>query len=146
MQFINNNEDPDKKNEDDPLLKLKTMQKGLVKCRICKEDHWTAQCPYKDTLLPVQEEEKTGAAAPVASGSAKKEGSAYVAPAYREGGNRRGETMVSGRRTDEGFTVRVTNLSENARDSDLQELFGRIGEISRIFLSKVKQKLICLIV
>ncbi len=38
---------------------------------------------------------------------------------------------------DEGCTVRVTNLSENARDSDLQELFGRIGEISRIFLSKV---------
>ena len=31
----------------------------------------------------------------------------------------------------------MTNLSENARDSDLQELFGRIGEISRIFLSKV---------
>lgn len=39
---------------------------------------------------------------------------------------------------DEGCTVRVTNLSENARDSDLQELFGRIGEISRIFLSKDK--------
>lgn len=34
--------------------------------------------------------------------------------------------------------MRVTNLSENARDSDLQELFGRIGEISRIFLSKDK--------
>merc|ERR1712071_311447 len=42
-------------NEDEPLLKLKSMQKGLVKCRICKEDHWTTQCPYKDTLLPVQE-------------------------------------------------------------------------------------------
>ena len=54
-QFITNKEDPDSKNEDDPLLKLKSMQKGLVKCRICKEDHWTTQCPYKDTLLPVQE-------------------------------------------------------------------------------------------
>ena len=31
------------------------MAKGIVKCRICKEDHWTTQCPYKDTLLPVQE-------------------------------------------------------------------------------------------
>ena len=37
--------------------------------------------------------------------------------------------------------MRVTNLSENARDSDLQELFGRIGEISRIFLSKVSSVL-----
>lgn len=45
--------------------------------------------------------------------------------------------MAMGRRTDEGCTVRVTNLSENARDTDLQELFGRIGDISRIFLSKV---------
>ena len=53
-QFITNKEDPDNK-EDDPLMKLKSMQKGIVKCRICKEDHWTTQCPYKDTLLPVQE-------------------------------------------------------------------------------------------
>lgn len=53
-QFITNKEDPDNK-EDDPLMKLKSMQKGVVKCRICKEDHWTTQCPYKDTLLPVQE-------------------------------------------------------------------------------------------
>ena len=54
IQFITNKEDPDNK-EDDPLMKLKSMQKGIVKCRICKEDHWTTQCPYKDTLLPVQE-------------------------------------------------------------------------------------------
>lgn len=149
MQFITNKEDPDNK-EDDPLMKLKSMQKGIVKCRICKEDHWTTQCPYKDTLLPVQEalnkaeEKKAGAVPPVGAaaagpaGKGGKEGSAYIAPALREGGNRRGETMAAGRRTDEGCTVRVTNLSENARDSDLQELFGRIGEISRIFLSKDK--------
>ena len=54
LQFITNKEDPDNK-EDDPLMKLKSMAKGIVKCRICKEDHWTTQCPYKDTLLPVQE-------------------------------------------------------------------------------------------
>nr|CAH0103147.1 unnamed protein product [Daphnia galeata] len=148
MQFITNKEDPDNK-EDDPLMKLKSMQKGIVKCRICKEDHWTTQCPYKDTLLPVQEalnkaeEKKVGpppAAAAAGGPQAKggKEGSAYIAPALRDGGNRKGETMAMGRRTDEGCTVRVTNLSENARDSDLQELFGRIGEISRIFLSKDK--------
>jgi len=148
MQFITNKEEPEGKDED-PLMKLKNMQKGIVKCRICKEDHWTTQCPYKDTLLPVQEalkaEEKKAAAAAAPPAAAapggpggKKEGSAYVAPALREGGNRRGETMATGRRTDEGCTVRVTNLSENARDSDLQELFGRIGEISRIFLSKDK--------
>ena len=22
----------------------------MVQCRICKGDHWTTQCPYKDSL------------------------------------------------------------------------------------------------
>lgn len=38
--------------EDDPLLKLKSQK--LVSCRICKGDHWTTKCPYKDTLGPLQ--------------------------------------------------------------------------------------------
>ncbi len=48
-----NLEDPDKK-EDDPLFKLKSMLKIIIKC-VCKEDLYCATCPYKDTLLPVDE-------------------------------------------------------------------------------------------
>ena len=33
--------------DDDPLKKL---SKSMVTCRICKGDHWTTKCPYKDTL------------------------------------------------------------------------------------------------
>lgn len=131
MQFITNKEDPDNK-EDDPLMKLKSMQKGIVKCRICREDHWTTQCPYKDSMLPVQEalnkvllytlayeifktgeanllyhsqaeEKKAGPPPAAAAGGAQakggKEGSAYIAPALRDGGNRKGETMAMGRRS-----------------------------------------------
>ena len=29
--------------------------RGVVKCRICKEDHWTTNCPYKDTLGPMRD-------------------------------------------------------------------------------------------
>ena len=36
--------------DDDPLKKLST--KSMVTCRICKGDHWTTKCPYKDTLGP----------------------------------------------------------------------------------------------
>ena len=36
--------------DDDPLRKLKDQQKTMVTCRICKGDHWTSKCPYKDTL------------------------------------------------------------------------------------------------
>ena len=28
----------------------------MVQCRICKGDHWTTKCPYKDTLGPTQKE------------------------------------------------------------------------------------------
>ena len=40
--------------------------------------------------------------------------------------------------TDESATIRVTNLSEDTRESDLQELFRPFGPISRIFLAKDK--------
>ena len=39
---------------------------------------------------------------------------------------------------DETATVRVTNLSENTREQDLQDLFRPFGDISRIFLAKDK--------
>jgi hypothetical protein len=44
--------------DDDPLKKLST--KSMVTCRICKGDHWTTKCPYKDTLGPstIQEMEE----------------------------------------------------------------------------------------
>ena len=44
----NKNQEP----EEDPLSKLKSQK--LVSCRICKGDHWTTKCPYKDTLAPIQ--------------------------------------------------------------------------------------------
>ena len=47
---------------DDPLKKLKEQSKGMVTCRICKGDHWTSKCPYKDTLGPatIKELEEQG--------------------------------------------------------------------------------------
>lgn len=38
----------EKGQEEDPLKQLKGQK--MVKCRICKDDHWTTQCPYKDKL------------------------------------------------------------------------------------------------
>ena len=39
---------------------------------------------------------------------------------------------------DETATIRVTNLSEDTRENDLNELFRPFGYISRIFLAKDK--------
>lgn len=53
QQFLSNKEE--EQNEQEELKKkLMDAQKGQVKCRLCKEDHWTKQCPYKDKLEPLR--------------------------------------------------------------------------------------------
>ncbi|WAR31708.1 EI3GA-like protein [Mya arenaria] len=146
MQIILNKENKNQDQEtEDPLAKLKSQK--LVSCRICKGDHWTTKCPYKDTLAPIQESlegdkknEEAGAApgaAPAPGAASKQPGGKYVPPSMRDGaGKGRGETMKSTR--DESATIRVTNLSEDTRESDLQELFRPFGPIQRIYLAKDK--------
>lgn len=147
MQFVHNEEVKEEK-EEDPLNKLKAQK--MVSCRICKGDHWTTKCPYKDTLGPIQEKLQDGdkpageQPAPtqvpvggVAPAQANKPGGKYVPPSLRDGAAKgKGETMQSKR--DESATIRVTNLSEDTRESDLQELFRPFGPIQRIYLAKDK--------
>jgi len=149
MHFLGN-KDEEQNEQEEIKKKLMDQQKGQVKCRLCKEDHWTKQCPYKDKLEPLrssllgeeapEEEGAAGSAAPGAAGEKPKAGvgagGKYVPPSMRDGGSKKGESMMSAR--DETATVRVTNLSENTREQDLQELFRPFGDISRIFLAKDK--------
>lgn len=96
-----------------------------VKCRICNGEHFTARCPYKDTMAPMGEagaadvaagmgdELNPGAAAAAAaagSAGAGKKGS-YVPPALRGGARGEGERMGGkfGER-DDLATLRVTNV------------------------------------
>lgn len=148
MIFVHNKEAQLTEPEDDAISKLKGQK--IVSCRICKGDHWTTKCPYKDTLTPLAEalgedvsgEKKAGddstaagAAAPGPGGpKLGMGGSKYVPPSMRAGAKGRGESMSMKR--DEAATIRVTNLSEETRESDLQELFKPFGNISRIYLAK----------
>ena len=91
-----------------------------VKCRICSGDHFTAHCPFKDTMAPVGEDSgvpdaPTGA---TAAGLRDDEGKAgagkggsYVPPAMRAGGGGAGERMSGGKYDrDDLATLRVTNV------------------------------------
>lgn len=31
---------------------------SVVKCRVCKGDHWTKKCPYRESLQPLKEIEE----------------------------------------------------------------------------------------
>ncbi|KAF3921185.1 hypothetical protein ABW21_db0202775 [Orbilia brochopaga] len=111
-----------------------------VSCRICQGDHFTARCPFKDTLAPVGEappdESRPGspdlAAAP---------GGSYVPPHLRNKGKDMGagSSFNSGRERDDLATLRVTNLSEFAEEQDLRDMFERFGRVTRVFLAKDRE-------
>ena len=121
---------------------------SLVVCRICgkKGDHWTSKCPFKELAamkgMAIGEklDEEGGAAAGGASAAGAGTGKAsYVPPSLRAGGAAsRGEEGGRGggavRRGDEN-KIRVTNLSEDTREADLQELFAPFGPIHRIYVA-----------
>lgn len=117
--------------------------KKLVVCRLCKGDHWTNKCPYKDKLGAIDsdksdsKDEKSADAA--SSGK-------YIPPSMRAGARREGGSADSGSRggSDRGdrnkddATIRVTNLSDDTNEDDLYDMFKRFGPITRTFLARDK--------
>uniref|UniRef100_A0A8C2IFR4 Eukaryotic translation initiation factor 3 subunit G n=1 Tax=Cyprinus carpio TaxID=7962 RepID=A0A8C2IFR4_CYPCA len=133
MTFISSKEDLNAQDQDeDPMNKLKGQK--IVSCRICKGDHWTTRCPYKDTLGPMQKElaEQLGL-----STGEKENAHIWRSPSLPNQSKARQGSMFPPA-SDDNATIRVTNLSEDTRETDLQELFRPFGSISRIYLAKDK--------
>jgi len=117
----------------DQLQALANSNSSLLVCRICgkKGDHWTSKCPYKDLAaskgMTVGESPDDVGAGAGAGG--------YVPPSMRGGATAAassGESMFKSR--DEN-SLRVTNLSDDAREQDLQELFRPFGPVTRIYIA-----------
>jgi translation initiation factor 3 subunit G len=98
---------------------------GVV-CRHCgaQGDHWTPKCPFKDKLG------QTGDGA--ASSSSSADGK-YRPPIPKPGS---AESQQRLRDERDATTLRVTNLSDSAREEDLADLFRKFGRTSRIYLVK----------
>ncbi|PSS25589.1 hypothetical protein M430DRAFT_56315 [Amorphotheca resinae ATCC 22711] len=116
-----------------------------VKCRICNGEHFTARCPFKDTMAPVGEEGSADVAAgladgPEAGGLGAVKGS-YVPPHMRNGGAASaGDRMGGGKyERDDLATLRVTNVSEMAEEQELRDMFERFGRVTRVFLAKDRE-------
>ena len=117
-----------------------------VKCRICNGEHFTARCPFKDTMAPVGED--TGDVAggnpdagegPGGLGNSK---SSYVPPHMRNGAaaSGAGDRMGGGKyERDDLATLRVTNVSEMAEEQELRDMFERFGRVTRVFLAKDRE-------
>jgi translation initiation factor 3 subunit G len=113
---------------------------SLIVCRTCgkKGDHWTSKCPFKELAATKGfavggEKPPTDDDMGVPGMSAGPGGKgSYVPPSMRSGGKPDGgESMRRGR---DDNSIRVTNLSEDTREQDLQELFRPFGAISRIYV------------
>ncbi|KAI9824054.1 MAG: translation initiation factor eIF3 subunit g [Thelocarpon impressellum] len=117
-----------------------------VKCRICSGEHFTARCPFKDTMAPVDEvgaggEGDIDGGAPDAAGGLGDGRSSYVPPHLRKGaaGAGGGERMGGKYERDDLATLRVTNVSEFAEEQDLRDMFERFGRVTRVFLAKDRE-------
>ncbi|KAJ3344967.1 Eukaryotic translation initiation factor 3 subunit G [Kappamyces sp. JEL0680] len=123
--------------DEDPLKKAIAAGAAKIVCRICKGDHWTSKCPFKDTYQPINEI-KASAAEPAstnAEASPAAAGGKYVPPSRRgvAGAGPSGNAPPS---RDEGFTVRLSNLSEDTTDADVRDLASRFGPVQRVFLAR----------
>jgi len=115
--------------DDEKEIERSTKQAQLYKFVMSKMegDSWSAR-----RALGEGGPEEDGPSQP--SGPA--ESGKYVPPSRRGVGS--AMSMQSDRR-DDTATIRVSNLSEDTRESDLQELFRPWGPISRIYLAKDKE-------
>ena len=94
------------------------LKDKVVKCRICDGEHFTARCPFKDTMAPMGEESggANGAGPGVDGDEETKEGGlgtasgGYVPPHLRKGGAATGERMGGKYEKDDLATLRVTNV------------------------------------
>jgi len=88
---------------------------------------------------------QVGLGGAAAAGGAGASTGKYITPAQRAGltgASGAGSSAFKPERRDDLNTIRVTNISENTTESDLQELFQRFGRISRVYLAKDKETLI----
>ena len=123
----------------------KALGSKKITCRLCQGDHYTTRCPFKETLGAGETDEaddlpadNVPAATPGGTGK-------YVPPSMRpEGRGGKGETMYGGRGSrDDLPTLRVTNLSEDVKEPDLWDLFGRFGHINRIYVGTDPETRLC---
>ncbi|KAJ2686794.1 translation initiation factor eIF3 subunit g [Coemansia spiralis] len=126
--------------------KAAAVKSSKILCRVCRGEHFTAKCPYKDTMTSAEDILGGGAAAPAAEEAKAGGPNAYVPPHMRAGakafgaGGRAagslgaGDARGDGRR-DENPTIRITNLSEDTLEADVNQLCRPFGPLARVFVA-----------
>jgi translation initiation factor 3 subunit G len=137
--------EPEQKDE------LKAPTSGLKKivCRFCKGDHFTSKCPHREAFESFGVAGGDGAddgtrtphnepAGPSTSSGTLGAGTGrYVPPGARNRGP--GESMRTTGSRDDLPTLRVTNVTEDATEDDLRDLFSKFGRVARVYIGKDRE-------
>ncbi|OMJ29883.1 Eukaryotic translation initiation factor 3 subunit G [Smittium culicis] len=136
------------KNEEEESAKNQAADPAKSKqitCRLCKGRHFTTKCPYKSTLESLEEitsaqpslssDASPNPASSTPANSSSKP-STYLPPHLRNGNKLPSSSDSSRDKRDDLPTIRITNLSEDTKESDIQALCKPFGSISRVFLAK----------
>lgn len=130
---------PKKREEEKEDSGLDKLSGAVVVCRNCGETgHWTLKCPKRQTIQAFSTPGDNGSGPDLpegASSSVAGTGSKYVPMHMRAGADSRPVSSLRGGGPEE-YTVRVTNLSEDVNEQDLQDLFRRVGHTQRIYLAR----------
>lgn len=134
------NKNWDAEEKADSILKADKIKS--ITCRHCQGAHWTSKCPLKD-VLPLMEsaslDTNTNSVTIGKTPNVEPSANRYVPPSRRGLGGSSGDIRNIDSRDESLPTIRVTNLSENARDSDLKDLFCPFGTVTRTFIAKDHQ-------
>jgi len=143
----NKSSEPEPSAEQAVKTNLARAGAGKVVCRLCKGDHFTAKCPYKDSLPGLETADAppfglddAGPSTEAAPAPAATSGGKYVPPSMRGAGRGPGESMSrAGGSRDDLPTLRVTNISEDTQENDLRELFGSFGRVARVYVGRDRE-------
>jgi translation initiation factor 3 subunit G len=129
------------KDEDNKLKTLGDTNASIVVCRNCGQTgHWTLKCPKRGEIVPKgMDADDIPDRKGNSTASAGANANAYVLPHMRAGAAAGGGSSMHTRSDrDESLSLRVTNLSEDVEEDDLQELFSSYGDVARVFICRNK--------
>lgn len=134
-------DDAEKDEEKAKMDKLKAAKEGVATCRLCGESsHFTLKCPKRDLIevdMPIGDPSTGGGRGGVREGR-------YVPPRLRGGaGGTRGLGIGGGDRAYDEYKVRITNISQDAQEIDIRELFREFGNITRVYVAKDRITNLC---
>lgn len=109
-----------------------------AKCRYCSGNHFTANCPFKHTDAYIEKINDTKPVGSAAAESSSSKPGKYVPPFIKDQ-----QRNLGGKARDDTTAIRISNLSENTNDADLEDLTNKFGKKSKMYLAKDKNTGLC---